>query len=241
MKGEFRRGHSGEQLRLVFPNGWGGRRQGAGRKRAAERGRVPHRRRAEHRASEPVHVTLRMTIRSLRSQFVFPTVAGVIRDANRAQEARFRIVEFSVQADHVHLLVEADDKAALQTGMRSFSARLARRVNRLLFRRGPLVADRWHGRALTSPRAVRQALVYVLANHKKHEPASAKTLDAYSSAPYFTSFAEFPGRRPCAALPNLVPPALRLRAPPTAPATSWLLRVGWLRHGSISIAEAPRT
>ncbi len=60
------------------------------------------------------------------------------------------------------------DKRALSEGMRSVAIRIALAVNELVGRRGRLWADRWHGRALTSPRAVRNALVYVLSNFSKH-------------------------------------------------------------------------
>src|SRR5437879_4806944 len=46
--------------------------------------------------------------------------------------------------------------------------RVARAVNRALNRRGAVWTDRYHARALTSPRAVRNALVYVLMNRRKH-------------------------------------------------------------------------
>lgn len=115
----------------------GGARKGAGRKpRAAALRNTPHRARAQHRAAHPVHVTLRATFRQLRSQHVAPTVLHSIRDSQRAD---FRVLHYSVQANHLHLIVEASDKEALSSGMRSLVVRMAKRVNRLLFRRGALV------------------------------------------------------------------------------------------------------
>lgn len=201
---------------------------------------APHHRRPSHRAQHPVHVTLRSLCRSLRTQFVFPTVRGAIAAANRRQSERFRIVEFSVQGDHVHLLVEAGDRTALIEGMRGLSIRIARRVNQLLNRRGPFFADRWHGRALTSPRSVRNALVYVLGNFRKHHPTDPAPLDLYSSAPYFRGFAQFPIGPPIAAptwspLCPLAPPSPH----PVVPARTWLLAIGWKRHGKLSLHEHP--
>jgi putative transposase len=235
-----RRGLEAEQLCLTFPNSWGGRRKGAGRKARAERRKVAHQARPMHRAREPVHITTRMTIRSLRSQFLFPTVVGAIADTNRQRGQQFRIVQFSVQRDHLHLIVEANERAALITGMRSFSARLARRVNRLLFRHGPLIADRWHQHTLTTPRAVRRALVYVMGNFRKHAADSHCAIDPCSSAPYFSSYAEFHGIAPIDTDPTLVPRPLRSHPPPIPKARTWLLHTGWLRHGRISINETPR-
>jgi len=159
---------------------------GAGRKRlAAGLRRTPHRSRPAHRAAHPVHVTLRACLRSLRSQFVAPTVLGALRAAYRAD---FRVVHHSIQANHLHLIVEARTKAALSSGMRGLAVRLARRINRLLFRRGQLWVERWHGSELKSPRQVRNALVYVLQNHLKHaRRAVPAVVDPLSSEPISTA------------------------------------------------------
>jgi hypothetical protein len=183
-----------------------------------------------------VHVTLRSLCRSLRTQFVFPTVRRAIAAANRSPGARVRIVHFSVQSDHLHLLVEADDRADLVEGLRGLCIRIARAVNRLLSRRGRFFADRWHGRALTSPRQVRNALVYVLANFRKHHPQSRPGVDPYSSAPYCCDFIEFPHRPLAARLQNpLAPPDDRA----SVIAQTWLLLKGWKRHGELSLSERP--
>jgi REP element-mobilizing transposase RayT len=122
---------------------------------------------------------------------VFPTVRGAIRDLNQRWKDRFRVAQFSVQSDHLHLMVEAVDRKALLGGVRGLSVSLARRVNQLVFRRGRVIADRWHGRALSTPRAVRHALVYLLGNFRKHEQRAGGAVDPFSSAPYFSGFVEF--------------------------------------------------
>jgi REP element-mobilizing transposase RayT len=175
-----------------------------------------------HRAAHPVHVTLRAALSCLRSQFVSPTVLGALRSANRAS---FRIVHYSIQGNHLHLIVEAESAAALSSGMRGLAVRLARRVNCLLFRRGRLWADRWHSTVLSSPRQVRNALVYVLQNRAKHAPnVKGASFDPLSSAAEFDGFA---GRAP------------DVRAGPAVAAQTWLLNVGWRRHGLIRPDEAP--
>jgi REP element-mobilizing transposase RayT len=170
---------------------------------------------------------------------VFPTIRAAISATNQAAAEHFRVLHFSVQGDHVHLLVEARDRAALLRGVRSLCVRIARRVNRLLFRSGRFFADRWHGRALTSPRAVRHALLYVLANFKKHQPGSRALLDPYSSAPYFQDFIEFPSGTPVESEPQLLPRALASPLEPMPRAKTWLLSIGWKRHGKLSLAERP--
>jgi hypothetical protein len=163
--------------------------------------------------------------------------------ASRRDPKRFRILHFSVQRDHLHLVVEAVDKRALSSGIRGVAIRVARYVNDLLARRGPLWADRWHGRALRTPREVRNAIAYVLLNFRKHarRPMGAG-IDPFSSGVWFDGWR---GWRPKSG----VPPPFAARAawlkthardlvdPPVGFARTWLARVGWRRHGLIALSE----
>ncbi len=158
-------------------------------------------------------------------------------------------MQFSVQGDHLHLIVEASDKLALSRGVQGLAIRIARAVNRLTSRRGKLWADRYFSRPLTSPRSVKHALSYVLNNFRKHRAAGASKIDPYSSAPFFAGFRELKGRAPreLAHDPRLplvprgvAPPNPTDLAPISAPRT-WLARVGWQRAGTLSIEAAPRT
>jgi REP element-mobilizing transposase RayT len=187
-----------------------------------------------------VHVTLRAAFRPLRSQHVFPTVCLAIRGATEREPERFRIVHFSVQWDHVHLVVEARDERALSSGIRSVAIRVARYVNQLVIRRGRFWADRWHGRALTSPRAVRNVLVYVFGNFRKHALRSLpRGIDVYSSALQFDGWREFQsGRAPPLAGPHSHA-ALGAEVV-VGCAKTWLGRIGWRRLGLLRIDEAPR-
>lgn len=216
----------GEQLTLPEPRTWGGRRANAGRKRGA---RVAHAPRPEHDFRHPVHITLR-AVKGLPS-FRTPLLYAAIENSIRAmQRADFRINEFSVQDDHVHLISEGDDKHALARGMSSFKVRAARRVKRALgLASGPIWQERYHRRDLTSPRQVRNALVYVIANYKKHFRRADGTprIDACSSAPWFGGWISERSRSPDA--PS-----------PVEPSRTWLGRTGWKRHGLIHPGESPR-
>lgn len=203
--------------------GWGGRRVNAGRKRRGVRPSTPHRARPFHRARHPVHVTLRCHLRTLRTQALFRIVSNALGASTRAD---FRVVHFSLQSSHLHALVEASHRLALSRGMRGLAIRIARRINSALGRRGTLWADRWYGRTLTSTRAVRRCLMYVLQNFKKHHPGILGA-DARSSALWFDGWRDW---RPIATGP-----------PPVAAARTWLLRFGWRRHGLISLSERPRS
>jgi putative transposase len=215
----------------------------AGRKPGVGRRSVRHRAREALSASHPVHVVLRSRFRPLRSQFVFPTLRRALAKATRAR-ADFRVIQFSVQGDHLHLLVEAKDKSVLSRGMQGLAIRVARAVNKLVLRRGKVWADRFFSRALTSPRAVKNALGYVLNNFQKHRATGASRIDPYSSAPYFDGFRELRGRAPCELEarrdlplhPRGVPPPQDAAEVPVVRARTWLGRGGWRRAGSVSFS-----
>ena len=219
---------SDSQLALDFaPRArWGGRRAGAGRKRGPHPG-VPHLRRGRVTAHEPCHVTLRVRrgLPSLRDGRVVREVQRSF--ARAAEQGSFRVVHFSLQSDHVHLLVEAASPRALGRGMMSIGARIARAVHRAFGLCGSVLEERYHHRVLRTPREVRNVLVYVLNNVRKHARTRSRTsgIDPASSGSWFDGWTrETPagtGARPVAA------------------ARSWLLRVGWRRHGRIDPAETP--
>jgi len=202
---------------------WGGRRPGAGRKPAGPTAGVPHRRRPLHHGGQPVHVTLRAVrgLPSLRRARLFPALR---RGLGAASAATFRVVHYSVQANHVHLLVEAEGTRALGRGMQGLGIRLAKAINRRLGRRGRVWAERYHGRALRTPREVRHGLVYVLLNGRKHG-VIGRGIDPCSSGAWFGGWRE-------GVEPSPEP------APVARPRT-WLLSVGWRRTGPIGVDEAP--
>jgi REP element-mobilizing transposase RayT len=200
--------------------------------------------REAHSSLHPVHVVLRSKFKPLRSQFVFPTIRRALAKATRARKD-FRITQFSVQGDHVHLIVEAGSTTALSRGMQGLAIRIARAVNSLVNRSGKVWADRFFSRALKSPRVVRNALAYVLNNFRKHRASGAAQIDPYSSAPYFSGFRELAGASPCESRANLnlplvprgVAPPEESEGAPIVGARTWLGTGGWRRGGTISFAS----
>jgi len=108
------------------------------------------------------HVTLRMRrdVPSLRTVGIVHEIERTF--ANGCARPGFRLVHYSLQANHAHLIVEAHDRDALGRGMKAIGARLARAVNRIAGRQGQVLADRYHHRVLPTPKEVHGALRYVL-------------------------------------------------------------------------------
>lgn len=236
------------QGELPFRKTWGGRREGAGRRPRPEKLQsVPHSARPLHKAAHPVHLTLRarrVVGASLRTQSLFPVVREAIRATNRVDQGRaFRIVHFSVQTNHIHLIVEAADKNALRRGAAGLAVRAARAINRALGRRGGVWAERYHTLFMMTPRHVRNTIIYVLFNIKKHQTGFAG-FDGCSSAQWFDGFQQRPVRDGPAAEERLChgPPSgggARAGDAVVARPGTWLLSVGWRRHGLLSTDERP--
>jgi len=181
----------------------------------------------------PAHVTLKVRsgIPSLRKRRMVREFRKSLREG--CERGEFRVVHYSLQRNHVHLIVEAAGKQALGRGMKSVAIRLARAVNRVLSKTGPVLLGRYHVRALRTPREVRNALAYVLLNARKHwkertGSAPPMRLDEASSGHWFKGWKRSP-RGPTQATP--------IRD--VALARSWLLRTGWRRHGLVDPLEVP--
>jgi hypothetical protein len=112
-------------------------------------------------------------------------------------------------------------------------------------------SDRYHARALTTPRATYFALRYVLLNGRKHQrshrPSRAAVdaelptgfVDSCSSAPWFDGFS-----RPTELAFGGASARRRWRASsereaPVVPARTWLLRRGVRRYASFDVDDAP--
>ncbi len=173
-----------------------------------------------------MHLTLRARreVGSLRAP---RTVLALVAAVRAAQRDDFRVVQYSVQEDHAHLIVEASDAAALAAGVQGLVVRAARAVNRAVGHRGAVWGDRYHRRDLTTPRAVHHALAYVLCNERKHHAGVAR-FDRCSSAAWFDGWRAAP---PPAAVGDV--------ARPVRAARTWLLTTGWRRHGLLAPEATP--
>ena len=218
------------QQSLRFPSGWGGRREGAGRKPSPDSG-IPHLSRERFASRHPCHVTFRVRgdVPSLRSARFVREFERSLRQTRRRPGCR--VVQYSIQGNHVHMLVEAAGPEALGRGMKSVGARLARAVNRVFSRKGRVLTDRYHARVLRTPREVRNALAYVLLNARRHARGAGKRVGKAVRIDPASSGRWFEGWR------KQIGPARD--APAVARAHTWLALKGWRRHGLIGLDETP--
>ena len=179
----------------------------------------------------PCHVTLKVEkdVPSLRTAKLVAELERSWREV--CQRGRFRLVHYSIQSDHVHMIVEAGSTRDLACGLKAIAARLARGVNRVFRRAGRVLADRCHVHVLRTPHEVRNAIAYVLLNAQRHLAKRGQALPGVARMDPASSGRWFSGWRR-RATPAHDPPAV------AAPRT-WLLSIGWRRRGLIDIAEVP--
>jgi REP element-mobilizing transposase RayT len=157
---------SSKPKQLSFPcRGRGGPRPGAGRKRGAK---VWHHGREFLPRPVPLHAVWRTRpdVKSLRGKKLFRQIRESFRRC--CEKPGFRLVHFSVQGTHVHLVVEADHREALSRGMQGLGVSMAKRINFTSGRRGPAFEERYFARRLATPKVVTVALDYVLHNEAHH-------------------------------------------------------------------------
>jgi putative transposase len=151
---------------------WGGARRGAGRKPKGGRKNVPHRPRRRFRRGA-LHITTRVRpeVWNLRSHRCFRALRRAF--AGGCARFGFRLIHFSVQGNHLHMIVEAPDAETLGRAMKGLEVRMARALNRVMRRRGSVFADRYHAHLLKSPREAANAVRYVLENWRVHKLCAA--------------------------------------------------------------------
>ena len=160
------------QLKLnIYRGKKGGRRPGSGRKRKHSPG-VAHREREKVSSRFPLHINFKVRI-SIRNKSCLAVLKKAIKNA---RSHGLRIIHFSLQSNHVHLLIEACDNAVLTKGMRSLTISFAKGV-----KSGGIQLERYHLHVLKSLREVKNAYHYVVLNQAKHSGLKRAQVDQYSS------------------------------------------------------------
>jgi REP element-mobilizing transposase RayT len=180
-----------------------------------------------------VHISLGVddNLPSLRRPDLLEGIEDCLRAVRQVHDS-FRVVHYSIQDHHLHLVVEATSRPLLSRGMQGLNIRLARRINKLLGRKGQVFVDRYHETILRSPKQTQNAIGYVLKNARRHAAQSGMRfapdwIDDCSSGRFFDGWH---GRR--------------VRPPPDEEPTvseprTWLASAGWRRLGLLPVDAVP--
>jgi hypothetical protein len=180
-----------------------------------------------------VHVTLKVdpSLPNLRTKLLVRVIEECLRHGKEREG--FRLVHFSVQAHHLHLIVEALCAQTLSAGVKGLSVRIAKRLNATLGRKGRVFVERYFARILRTPSQTKAAIAYVILNARRHDRQRGRVrnrgwVDPCSSGRFFDGWRE------------VEPPGGTLtdEAPCVAPRL-WLLATGWKLRGLISVDTVP--
>ncbi len=150
---------------------------------------VSHQVRPELRPKSVLHVSLRVTRRvpNLRSRRRYAVIRNAFVKFCEPKSLGFRLIHFAVLSNHVHFVVEADNKAALSMGMQKLLHSISRRLNALSLREhgesqstaggryserrgwlGHIFSDRYYAHPLVTPTEMHHAIAYVRNNAARH-------------------------------------------------------------------------
>jgi hypothetical protein len=211
-----------KQLEMKGLKGWGGKRKGAGRKN--QTGTINHLKRERVNSKTPIHVT--MKLRHGLPDIQCPEMHEKFKaGALKAKALGLRVVHYTVEWDHIHMLLECSNNKALSQGMKSLGASFGRAIRKFAGGKGRVFKERFHMRVLKTPTEVRNAMAYVLTNTSKHHKM-APGPTPYSSGMYFSEWKKLLGRRAGPNLREFVPLTSKLPEFLCEP-KSWLAREGW--------------
>lgn len=147
--------------------------------------RVPHETRPE--VTGPIHVVwrIRRGLPGLRTPRGLRRLERALRKGK--ERDGFALLHYSIQQDHIHLMVEVKNRRKLSKGLQALGIRLAKSLNSLWRRKaGTVFAERYFAVALEGWRQIWRTVRYILNNGRKHGSWTVKSRpDPYSSGRWY--------------------------------------------------------
>lgn len=165
--------------------------KGAGRPAIHDRG-IRHIARDEIKKLTPLHLTIKIEKdkAGLKNKFILKSLHSSIK---KARKIGLKIIHYTLEYDHVHLLVETDNKTALARGMQSFGISFSKSINKIKKAQGKVFKTRYHYRKLKTPAEVKNVFNYIFGNSLKHKKAIS-IVSPYNSLMAIDNFSNlYPG------------------------------------------------
>ena len=152
----------------------------AGRPAKVDRG-IRHIRRERFNKPSALHLTIK--VRENKADIQNKRILKALHHAiKRARLQRLRVIHYTLEYNHAHLVVEANDNKVLHKGMQAFGISIAKAINKMKQVKGAVYKHRYHLRKLKTRREVKNAIQYVFGNGIKHKRSMSR-LDLYNSLP----------------------------------------------------------
>ncbi len=146
-------------------------RKGAGRPALHDPG-IRHTNRPHIKKPASLHLTIK--VKKKKAEIKNKSVLKILKRAIlNARKQGLRVIHFSLEYDHVHLLIEADNNLILGKGMQAFGVTLSKAINRLKKLKGGVYKHRYHFRQISSTRELKIVMNYIFTNGLKHGTAKS--------------------------------------------------------------------
>lgn len=140
---------------------------------------IRHTRRPLLKKPSSLHLTIK--IEKQKSHLKNKTILAILKRAIlNARKQQLRVIHFTLEHDHVHLLIEAENNRVLGKGMQAFGVTLSKAINRLKKLTGQVYKHRYHFRKITSSRQLKNVMSYIFRNGMKHG-TSKNLISGYNS------------------------------------------------------------
>jgi REP element-mobilizing transposase RayT len=117
-----------------------------------------------------VNFKYRTTIRNKQ------TLKLLKRAIHNARLQGLKIIHYSLQTNHIHLIIEADSNLTLSQGMRSLTITMAKGL-----KMGSVQIARYHLHVLRTIKLTRTVVHYVLFNQQRHDRKKISEVNDYCS------------------------------------------------------------
>lgn len=163
--------------------------KGAGRPAIHDRG-VRHIARDKVTRNTSLHLTIK--IERVKAGLKNKDVVKQLHESiKKARKMGLRVIHYTLEFDHLHLLVETDNNDQLSKGMQSFGISFSKGINKIKQEAGKVYKTRYHFRKLKTPKEIKNVIHYILGNSIKHSKKGS-ILSPYNSAviagSYFSGF-----------------------------------------------------
>jgi REP element-mobilizing transposase RayT len=131
--------------------------------------------------SRPRSFHLTIKVKSNKADIQSKKILKALHHAiKRARLKQLKIIHYTLEYNHVHLLVEAANHNVLHSGMQALGISFAKAINKAKTLKGTVYKHRYHFRQISSPRDMKNVLHYIFHNGVKHKRASSP-VDFYNS------------------------------------------------------------
>lgn len=135
------------------------------------------------RFSKPTALHLTIKVRDNKADIKNKRILKALHHAiKRARLQRLKVIHYTLEYNHAHIVVEAINNKILHKGMQALGISLAKAINKIKQLKGTVYKHRYHFKKLSSRRELKNALHYIFKNGIKHK-RSMSFLDSYNSLP----------------------------------------------------------